>query len=444
MAKTINIQTYGCQMNDYESDRTYRLFHDQYGYSWNEDPTTSDLVLFNTCSIREKADQKAMSTIGSLLKAKERNPKMVIAVGGCMAQMKGKEIQERFPYVDIVFGTHQWTQLPNLVFNVQQTKTPSLEIDLTSWKNYKFLPFDKTEEPYAVRENVTIQNGCNHFCTFCLVPFTRGREVSRPAKDILREIEILADHGVKEVNLLGQNVNAYGSDRTGEMKFSKLLSAVAAISGIERVRFVTSHPNVFDFEMIDVIADTKELCNDIHLPIQSGSDRILDLMEREYHIDQYRRLHDYMRKRIPNLSLRTDIIVGFPGETEEDFQQTLNAVKEFDFDQSYSFMYSPRPNTKAAKWKEQFIEKEVAGERLIRLQSLQQEIHDRHSKAYLDQAVEVLVDGTPKKQGEGWLSGKTQTHRTVNFEGPKAWMGTLQNVVITDTYPNSMRAVVAP
>ncbi|MCB1197585.1 MAG: tRNA (N6-isopentenyl adenosine(37)-C2)-methylthiotransferase MiaB [Deltaproteobacteria bacterium] len=430
-------------MNDYESDRTYRLFHDQFGYVWNDDPMTSDFVLFNTCSIREKADQKAMSTIGSLLKAKQEKPDMVIAVGGCMAQMKGKEIQKRFPYVDIVFGTHQWTQLPTLVINAQKNKQNALEIDLASWKNYKFLPFDKTKEPYAVRENVTIQNGCNHFCTYCLVPFTRGREVSRPAKDIVQEIQILADRGVKEVNLLGQNVNAYGSDRTGEIRFAKLLEQVAAVDGIERVRFVTSHPAVFDFEMIDVIADTKELCNDIHLPIQSGSDRILDLMEREYHIATYRRLHDYMRKKIPDLSLRTDIIVGFPGETEEDFQQTLDAMQEFDFDQSYSFIYSPRPNTKAAKWTEQFLPKEVCGERLIRLQALQQEIHNTHSRNYIQKHVEVLVDGTSKKQGEGWLSGKTESHRTVNFAGSMDTMGTLQTVTITEAFPNSLRGQLA-
>ncbi|MEZ4820321.1 MAG: MiaB/RimO family radical SAM methylthiotransferase [Bdellovibrionota bacterium] len=274
-------------------------------------------------------------------------------------------------------------------------------------------------------------------------PFTRGREVSRPAKDIVQEIQILADRGVKEVNLLGQNVNAYGSDRTGEIRFAKLLEQVAAVDGIERVRFVTSHPAVFDFEMIDVIADTKELCNDIHLPIQSGSDRILDLMEREYHIATYRRLHDYMRKKIPDLSLRTDIIVGFPGETEEDFQQTLDAMQEFDFDQSYSFIYSPRPNTKAAKWTEQFLPKEVCGERLIRLQALQQEIHNAHSRNYIQKHVEVLVDGTSKKQGEGWLSGKTESHRTVNFAGSMDTMGTLQTVTITEAFPNSLRGQLA-
>lgn len=439
MGKTINIQTYGCQMNDYESDRTFRLFHDQYGYAWADDPHEADFVLFNTCSIREKADQKAMSTIGSLSKTKKDRPEMVIAVGGCMAQMKGQDIQKRFPYVDIVFGTHQWTQLPTLVTQAQKSKEPALEIDLTSWKNYKFLPFDKTDAPYKVRENVTIQNGCNHFCTFCLVPFTRGREVSRPANDIVEEVTILADQGVKEVNLLGQNVNAYGSDRTGEIRFALLLQKVAEVEGIERVRFVTSHPSVFDFEMIDVIAQTKELCNDIHLPIQSGSDRVLDLMEREYHLDRYQELHDYMRKQIPDLSLRTDIIVAFPGETEEDFQMTLDAVEAFDYDQSYSFIYSPRPNTKAAKWKDQFIEREVATERLMRLQRLQQTIHDRHSLDYIDKTMDVLVDGTPKKQGEGWLSGKTESHRTVNFEGPGHLLGEVVQVKITETFANSMR-----
>jgi len=436
--KTINIQTYGCQMNDYESDRTYRLFHDQYGYTWHDDPSSSDIVLFNTCSIREKADQKAMSTIGSLAKAKKANPSMVIAVGGCMAQIKGQEIQKRFPYVDVVFGTHQWTKLPELIFNAQDSHKATLNIDLSSWKNYNFLPFDKTDTPYAVRENVTIQNGCNHFCTYCLVPFTRGREVSRPAEAILEEVQILADRGVKEINLLGQNVNAYGTDRSNEIPFARLLEKVADINGIERVRFVTSHPAVFDQDMIDTIAGKKEICNDIHLPIQSGSDRILDLMEREYHIDRYRTLHDYMRKVIPDLSLRTDIIVGFPGETEEDFQMTLDAVEEFQFDQSYSFIFSPRPHTKAAKWEDQFLSREVALERLMRLQALQQKIHDQHSQEYLNKEVKILVDGRAKKQSDGWVCGKTESHRTVNFEGDASLIGTLQPVIISDAYTNSL------
>ena len=218
--KTIHISTYGCQMNDYESDRTFRLFHDQFGYDWTDDAHAANLVMLNTCSIREKADQKAMSFIGDLKRTKDKRPDMVIAVGGCMAQIQGEEIQKRFPYVDIVFGTHQWNKLPELVLHAQEKQSKlfqiqQLENDFTSWKNYAFLPVNESSVKFPVRENVTIQNGCNHFCTFCLVPFTRGREVSRPLSEILSEVKMLADRGVREINLLGQNVNAYGTDKRG-------------------------------------------------------------------------------------------------------------------------------------------------------------------------------------------------------------------------------------
>lgn len=445
MSKTIHISTYGCQMNDYESDRTFRLFSDKFGYSWIDDPMQADLVLFNTCSIREKADQKAMSAIGELRKTKELRPEMIIAVGGCMAQMQGDEIKRKFSHVDVVFGTHQWTKLPEMIEQAQKDgknfHSQQIEVDFENWRNYSFLPFHESIGAHAARENVTIQNGCNNFCTFCLVPFTRGREVSRPAQDILNEIQKLAARGVKEVNLLGQNVNAYGSDRRDEPQFVDLLDQVALIDGIERIRFVTSHPMVMTTEMIDRLADNPKVCEHMHLPIQSGSNRVLDLMQRGYHIEKYRELVAHMRKRMPNLALTTDIIVGFPGETEEDFQETLAAVAEFDFDESYSFTYSPRPNTKAAKWTDQFVPDEVAKDRLYRLKALQRQIKDRHSKTYLGQTVEVLVESVENRAGEDILTGKTRTFQTVNFPGHADLLCNLKNVKITGTYTYSLQGV---
>jgi len=446
MAKKIHIATYGCQMNDYESDRTFRMFHDKYGYDWIDNPNDADLVLFNTCSIREKADQKAMSGIGELKKTKDHRPEMIIAVGGCMAQMQGDDIRSRFPHVDIVFGTHQWTKLPEMVEQAAQDgkifHTQQVDIDFENWRNYSFLPFHDSLTAHPVRENVTIQNGCNNFCTFCLVPFTRGREVSRPVNDILSEIRTLADRGVKEVNLLGQNVNAYGSDRRGEPQFVDLMDAVAKIDGIERIRFVTSHPMVMSIEMIDRLANNPKFCEHLHLPIQSGSNRVLDLMQRGYHVEKYRELIQHFRKRVPNLALTTDIIVGFPGETEEDFLETLRAVEEFDYDESYSFIYSPRPNTKAAKWTDQFVPEEVAKDRLYRLKALQRQIKDRHSKEYLGKTVEVLVEKIENRAGEDIAVGKTRTFQTVNFPGNKQFLCNLKNVRITGTYTYSLEGIL--
>jgi tRNA-2-methylthio-N6-dimethylallyladenosine synthase len=448
MAKKIHISTFGCQMNDYESDRTFRLFHDKFGYEWIENPHEADLVLFNTCSIRDKADHKAKSGIGELKVTKDQRPEMIIAVGGCMAQMQGDEIKERFPYVDVVFGTHQWTKLPEMIDQASKDgknfHTQQVEVDFENWKNYSFLPFHESDTPHKARENVTIQNGCNNFCTFCLVPFTRGREVSRPIGEILDEIQKLASRGVREVNLLGQNVNAYGSDKRGEPQFVDLLDRVAEIDGIERIRFVTSHPAVMTTEMIDRLAANPKVCEHIHLPIQSGSNRVLDLMQRGYHIEKYRELVHHFKKRMPNMMLTTDIIVAFPGETEEDFQETLKVVEEFDYNESYSFIYSPRMNTKAAKWTEQFIPDEVAKDRLYRLKALQRKIKDRHSKEYLGKTVEVLVESAEDRGGETMVTGRTRTFQTVNFLGDKQFLCNLKSVKITGTYTYSLQGILEP
>ncbi|HLG20583.1 MAG TPA: tRNA (N6-isopentenyl adenosine(37)-C2)-methylthiotransferase MiaB [Bdellovibrionota bacterium] len=437
-ASKIYIETYGCQMNDYESDRTFRLFHDQFGYEWTTNPYDADLVLFNTCSIREKADQKALSSIGTLRAAKLQNPGMVIAVGGCMAQSQGDDLQRRFPFVDIVFGTHQWANLPEMVEKARIGRERLMEVEFYGWKNYSFLPYRSSTRVHPVSELVTVQNGCDRFCTFCLVPFTRGREVSRPPEDIVDEVRALVDQGVREVTLLGQNVNAYGRDRSGVISFAELLRRVTDVPALERVRFVTSHPAELSAELIDAMAENPKVCEHLHLPVQSGSDTVLSRMNRGYTIDEYRRKSSTLLKKIPRLELTTDIIVGFPSETEADFQQTLDLVSEFQFADSFSFCFSPRPHTKAANWTSEFVSAEVGADRLSRLQSLQNEIRERKMKEYVGDVVEVLAEGEAKS-GEGFLSGRTRTNRSVNFPGRNEWIGRLQMARITEALSHSFR-----
>jgi tRNA-2-methylthio-N6-dimethylallyladenosine synthase len=440
-APKIHIETYGCQMNDYESDRTFRLFHDQHGYEWSGNPADADLVLFNTCSIREKADQKAYSSLGLLRAAKQQNPAMVIAVGGCLAQSQGTELAQRFPFVDIVFGTHQWALLPEMVQRAREAGARVLETDFFGWKDYSFLPYRTSTLTHPVAEMVTVQNGCNKFCTFCLVPYTRGREVSRPPKEILDEVRSLVDQGVREVTLLGQNVNAYGKDRTGVISFAELLAQVATVNGLERLRFITSHPAELSLDLIDAMAENRKVCEHLHLPVQSGSDTVLEKMHRGYGTGEYRRKASYLLTKIPKLELTTDIIVGFPTETEEDFERTLDLVREFDFADSFSFTYSPRPHTKAAKWTDEFVPAEVAAERLARLQALQDEIRRRRLRSYIGGMEVVLVEGVAKSGG-GFLSGRTRTNRSVNFAGPRDWIGDFKKVRITEALAHSLRGEV--
>lgn len=441
MPKRIHIATYGCQMNDYESDRTFRLFRDQQGYEWTDDLEQADLVLFNTCSIREKADQKAMSQIGFLRTVKNDRPKMIVAVGGCMAQSRGPEIQRRFSHVDIVFGTHQWSRLPDMVQKVQTQKKQLLDTDLFGWRNYKFLPYRESKADHPVSELVTVQNGCDKFCTFCLVPFTRGRQVSRSHKEIVDEVKSLVDQGVREVMLLGQNVNAYGQDQRAEIGFAELLHQVGKIEGLRRLRFITSHPSELTLEMIDEIAENKAVCEHLHLPIQSGSDSVLEAMNRGYTIDMFRDLANELRKRIPSLALTTDIIVGFPGETQADFQKTLDVVKEFEFEDSFSFSYSPRPHTKAATWESEFVSEDLSQERLNQLQTLQAQIRKAKRDALVGKTVEVLVEGMAKRK-KGQLTGKTRQNQCVNFEGSVDWIGKMKDVQITESLTHSLRGRV--
>jgi tRNA-2-methylthio-N6-dimethylallyladenosine synthase len=438
MPLKIHIETYGCAMNEYESDRTRRLFQEQYGYEWSGVPEEADLVLFNTCSVRDKADQKALSSIGRLRAAKIMRPGMVVAVGGCMAQSMGGELQKRAPYVDLVFGTHQWSRLPELVEQVREKRERLLETDFYGWKSYRFLPYRESTDSHPVSEFVTVQNGCDKFCTFCLVPFTRGREVSRPPEEILEEIRNLARNGVKEVVLLGQNVNAYGRDRSGLISFPELLDRAGAVEGVARLRFITSHPAEMNPELIDRMADNEAICEHLHLPLQSGSDRILTRMNRQHTLEDYRGTVKFLRNRIPALHLTTDIIVGSPSETEDDFKATLDAVGEFEFNDSFSFCFSPRPRTKAAEWKDEFVPPETALERLFRIQELQTELAVRRAGSYLGSTVEVLVEGAAKR-GEGLFTGRTRSNLTVNFSSGSRKPEGLVQVRITEAMSHTLR-----
>lgn len=437
----MHILTYGCQMNDYESDRTYRLFHNKYGYSWADHPHEADLVIFNTCSIREKADQKAFSALGELKKTKaERKQHMIIAVGGCSAQLRGKEIQSKFPFVDIVFGTHQWNKLPELVEASLKKNKRQSNLDLFGWQKYSFLDVEQHQEQdkHPVTELITVQNGCDKFCSFCVVPYTRGRQVSRDLDDICREVEKVAQKGTKEVILLGQNVNAYGNDKSSDIGFSKLLRSVAAVDGIERIRYVTSHPSELSFEMIDTMAELDEVCNSLHLPIQSGSNRILKAMNRDYTVDRFREVANYLYKAIPDMILTTDLMVAFPGETEEDFKDTLSAMQEFNFAESYSFLYSPRPQTKAAKREEDFIPTQVGKQRLYELQDLQNKLSMRARQNYLGKTVKVLVDGLSARDSQQ-ITGKMEQNWSVNFDGSSSLIGKIVEVKIDQVMSNTFK-----
>ena len=438
MSRKLHIETFGCQMNEYESDRTYRRLHDLEGYEWTDDASEADLVLFNTCSIRGKADQKALSMLGRFKEIKLARPEMVIAFGGCVAQSQGEEILERFPYVDIIFGTHQWNQLPEMVRQARDEKKKALELGFYGWQEYGFLPFKPSTLSHPVCDVVTVQNGCDKFCTFCVVPFTRGRQISRSPLEVLDEVKGIAEKGVKEITLLGQNVNAYGNDRSSETSFVDLLRRVSDVDGIERIRFMSSYPTELTREMVDEMAQNPKICEHIHFPLQCGSDRVLSKMNREHTLNQYREVQRYLVERIDNIAITTDLIVGFPSETEEEFQMTLDAMREFDFDDSFSFVYSPRPHTKAAKWEEDFIPKEVALDRLARLQTLQHELKTRKHSAYLGRCEEVLIEGKSKRGG-GELYGKTRSYKTVNFAGPDSWIGTLKKVRIKEILNHTLR-----
>ncbi|WP_315028591.1 tRNA (N6-isopentenyl adenosine(37)-C2)-methylthiotransferase MiaB [Aggregatibacter segnis] len=439
MTQKLHIKTWGCQMNEYDSSKMADLLHSTHGLELTEVPEEADVLLLNTCSIREKAQEKVFHQLGRWKELKKNNPNLLIGVGGCVASQEGEHIRTRAPYVDIVFGPQTLHRLPEMINQIRGGKSSVVDISFPEIEKFDCLPEPRAEGPTAF---VSIMEGCNKYCTYCVVPYTRGEEVSRPVDDILFEIAQLAAQGVREVNLLGQNVNAYrGPTFDGEIcTFAELLRLVAAIDGIDRLRFTTSHPIEFTDDIIDVYRDTPELVSFLHLPVQSGSDRVLTMMKRGHTALEYKSIIRKLKAVRPNIQISSDFIVGFPGETNEDFEQTMNLIAQVNFDMSFSFIYSARPGTPAADYPDDVTE----DEKKQRLYLLQQRINNQaaqFSRAMLGTEQRVLVEG-PSKKDIMELTGRTETNRIVNFQGTPEMIGKFVDIKITDIFTNSLRGEV--
>ena len=439
MTQKLHIKTWGCQMNEYDSSKMADLLHSTHGLELTEVPEEADVLLLNTCSIREKAQEKVFHQLGRWKELKKNNPNLLIGVGGCVASQEGEHIRTRAPYVDIVFGPQTLHRLPEMINQIRGGKSSVVDISFPEIEKFDCLPEPRAEGPTAF---VSIMEGCNKYCTYCVVPYTRGEEVSRPVDDILFEIAQLAAQGVREVNLLGQNVNAYrGLTFDGEIcTFAELLRLVAAIDGIDRLRFTTSHPIEFTDDIIDVYRDTPELVSFLHLPVQSGSDRVLTMMKRGHTALEYKSIIRKLKAVRPNIQISSDFIVGFPGETNEDFEQTMNLIAQVNFDMSFSFIYSARPGTPAADYPDDVTE----DEKKQRLYLLQQRINNQaaqFSRAMLGTEQRVLVEG-PSKKDIMELTGRTETNRIVNFQGTPEMIGKFVDIKITDVFTNSLRGEV--
>ncbi|MBE6050880.1 MAG: tRNA (N6-isopentenyl adenosine(37)-C2)-methylthiotransferase MiaB [Clostridium sp.] len=428
------IQTYGCQMNEEDSEKLSGMLK-SIGYTRTEEKEEASIILFNTCCVRENAENKVYGNLGNLKKLKKKNPDLIIGICGCMMQQQGMadKILKEFPYVDIIFGTHNAYKFPEYLNRVQTEGVQVKEILDKETKIVEGIPVDRES---SVKGFVTIMYGCNNFCTYCIVPYVRGRERSRKPEDIENEIKDLVAKGYKEVTLLGQNVNSYGKGLEEEINFAGLLRRVNKIEGLERVRFMTSHPKDLTEEVIMAIKECDKLCEQIHLPVQSGSDRILKIMNRHYDREKYMSLINKIKKEIPDCTITTDIIVGFPGETDEDFEDTLSLVKEVGYDSAFTFIYSRRNHTPADKMEDQ-VPDEVKHERFNRLVSVVNEGVIKGNKIYEGKTVEVLVEG-PSKNDETKLMGRTRNGKLVNFEGSEDLVGKLVNVHIKRAQPFSL------
>ncbi len=436
MTKKLLIKTWGCQMNEYDSSKMADLLGAANGYELTEEPTEADVLLLNTCSIREKAQEKVFHQLGRWKNLKDKKPDLVIGVGGCVATQEGDHIRQRAPYVDVIFGPQTLHRLPEMIRQSQSNEKPVMDISFPEIEKFDNLPEPKAEGATAF---VSIMEGCSKYCTYCVVPYTRGEEVSRPLDDVLFEIAQLAEQGVREVNLLGQNVNAYrGPMHDGDIcTFAELLRMVASIDGIDRLRFTTSHPLEFGDDIIAVYEDTPELVSFLHLPVQSGSDRILTMMKRPHTAIEYKSIIRKLRKARPDIQISSDFIVGFPGETAKDFQDTMKLIKDVDFDMSFSFIFSARPGTPAADYPCDIPEQEKKD----RLAELQQQVNSqamRYSRLMLDTEQRVLVEG-PSKKNLMELRARTENNRVVNFEGSADLIGQFVDVKITDVFANSLR-----
>ncbi|MBM4180484.1 MAG: tRNA (N6-isopentenyl adenosine(37)-C2)-methylthiotransferase MiaB [Betaproteobacteria bacterium] len=443
MARKVFIRTFGCQMNEYDSDKMADVLAAGEGFEQTDRPEEADVILFNTCSVREKAQEKVFTDLGMVRHLKQKNPDLIIGVGGCVASQEGAAIVRRAPYVDLVFGPQTLHRLPRMMERRRSTGRPQVDIEFPEVEKFDHLPPARVEGPTAF---VSVMEGCSKYCTFCVVPYTRGEEVSRPLADVLAEVAHLAAAGVREVTLLGQNVNAYrgameGTAQSGEVAdFALLLELVHDIPGIERIRFTTSHPREFTPRLVEAYARLPKLASYLHLPVQSGSDRILAAMKRGYTALEYKSLIRRIQAARPGISIASDFIVGFPGETEADFEATLKLIADVGFDASFSFVYSARPGTPAAGLADDTPQDEKM-RRLYRLQDLINAQAAALGAAMVGSVQRVLVEG-PSKKDPNELMGRTENNRIVNFPAPPRLIGQFAEVTITQANPHSLRGEV--
>jgi len=436
MPRKLYIKTYGCQMNEYDSNKMADILRTSLGIELTATPSDADIILLNTCSIREKAQEKVFSELGRLRPYKTAKPHLIIGVGGCVASQEGQAIRQRAPYVDLVFGPQTLHRLPQMIHTVENQQTPVIDISFPEIEKFDHLPAPITEKATA---HVSIMEGCSKYCTFCVVPYTRGEEISRPLEGIIAEIVALANQGVREINLLGQNVNAYrGTTHEGDtIDLGLLLHYVAAIENIDRIRFTTSHPVEMTDSIIDAFAQIPKLVSHLHLPVQSGSDRILSLMKRGHTVLEYKDIIRRLRQARPDLSLSSDFIIGFPGETEDDFMATIKLIDDIGFDHSFSFIYSARPGTPASQFLDN-VPLSVKKKRLALLQERIKTMATKISQNMINTTQRILVDKQSRKSNQE-LSGRTENNRVVNFGGHQRLIGQFVDVRISQALPNSLR-----
>lgn len=428
--RKVHIKTWGCQMNEHDSERIAGVLSEN-GYQLTEDIKDANLVILNTCSVRDKAEHKFFSEVGRVRDLKKEKPDLLIGVGGCIAQQKGKEITKRTKGVDLVFGTRSIHEIPKLLDALSEKSKHPVNVAEHKINTVSYPALRKK----GVKAWVSIMYGCNNFCTYCVVPYTRGREESRPKEGILKEVQSLANQGFKEITLLGQNVNSYETD------FPALLRYIHSVNGIERIRFMTSHPKDLSDRLIDAIAELPKVCNHLHLPIQSGSDRILKLMNRGYTYSEYKKKIDKIKDKMPEIGITTDIIVGFPGETEDDLNMTMDALRDVEYDNIYAFKYSKRQDTAADRF-DGHLSKGLKEERLSQVMLLQTEITTRKNKGHIGLTVGVLVEGVSEAD-KSRLTGRTEANRIVNFTGHSELIGRLVNVKIINANLSNLEGVIS-
>ncbi|ABA88463.1 tRNA (2-methylthio-N6-dimethylallyl-A37) methylthiotransferase [Syntrophotalea carbinolica DSM 2380] len=431
--KSFYLETFGCQMNVVDSEQIVGLVQ-SLGYSSVDSPEQANLIILNTCSIRARAERKVYGHLGRFKPLKQRRPELIIAVCGCVAQQEGQRMLEKVPYLDIVCGTHNIHRLADMVRDAELHRARHVEVDFLEADKRRRL-FPERAPSAEVSRFVTVIQGCDNFCSYCIVPHVRGREVSRPSAEVLEEVRLLVEQGAREITLIGQNVNSYGCKEDDEISFASLLRKVAEVDGLERIRFMTSHPKDLSDELIDCFADLDKLCKHIHLPVQAGGDAVLKAMRRGYTRDQYLGRIERLRRVCPEIRMTSDVIVGFPGETESEFEQTMDLLERARFTEIYSFIFSARPGTSAADLPDD-IPKEVKQQWFDRMLALQEEITRQYHQMDIGQVLPVLVEGS-SRQGNGQLFGRTTWNRIVNFDGNPDLVGRIVPVRLTVAYRNS-------